>query len=170
MEQQTKKKKGIGSGQIALHGTSPTGDPMDPSLIIPRGMMVTVRTAPFFTETNQNSALAWMDGTMFLVAGSSFTLSAKSQSVQQQVRNYVEILFVLIRIVSEGSMSSILAITGGCAFVLLLCAALLTFIVTKRLRRNPTRASSEQGDENPVYGLYYFADGEHIDYSYYSYY
>ena len=66
---------------------------------------------------------------------------------------------------SEGIFSSttILAITGSCAFGVLLFAA-LAFLVTRRLRRNLGGPSVEQSDVNPVYEMYYFADGEHVDY------
>ena len=40
--------------------------------------------------------------------------------------------------------------------------AVLVLFIFKRNRRN--RAPSvEHNDENPVYGMYYFADGRHID-------
>ena len=57
----------------------------------------------------------------------------------------------------------ILAITCGCAFGILLFAA-LALLATRRLRRNLRRPSIEQSDVNPVYQMYYFADGEHVDY------
>ena len=44
---------------------------------MPRTKMETVRTVQFYTATAQR-----MDGMMFLATGGSFTLSAKSQSVQ----------------------------------------------------------------------------------------
>ena len=58
-----------------------------------------------------------------------------------------------------------MAIAGSCAFGVLLLAV-VAFLLTKRLRRNPRpRASSvEDTDENPVYDMYYFADGQHVDY------
>ena len=42
--------------------------------------------------------------------------------------------------------------------------ALLVFFIFKHLRRTRTTSTVELNDENPVYGMYYFADGEHIDY------
>ena len=65
----------------------------------------------------------------------------------------------------EGGLSSttILAITGICAFGVVLLA-ILAFLVTRHVRRNSETSSIEESDVNPVYGMYYFADGEHIDY------
>ena len=40
--------------------------------------------------------------------------------------------------------------------------AVLVVFMCKRKRRNRT-PSVEHNDENPVYGMYYFADGRHID-------
>ena len=57
----------------------------------------------------------------------------------------------------------ILAITCSCAFGVLLFAAFALF-ATRRLRRNLRRPSIEQSDVNPVYEMYYFADGQHVDY------
>ena len=73
---------------------------------------------------------------------------------------------ILIYLISEGDFSSstILAISGSCAFGVLLLAA-LAFLVIRRLRRNPQAPSVDQSDVNPVYGMYYFADGDHIDYA-----
>ena len=59
-----------------------------------------------------------------------------------------------------------MAIAGGCAFGVLLLVAVVGFFVTKRLRRrqSPRASSVEDTDENPVYDMYYFADGQHVDY------
>ena len=51
------------------------------------------------------------------------------------------------------------AVSSGFA---ILFFAVLTLIICKHRRRNrPT--SVEENDENPVYGMYYSADGNHID-------
>ena len=42
--------------------------------------------------------------------------------------------------------------------------AVLMFLIRKCKRRKRTTSAVENNDENPVYGMYYFADGEHIDY------
>ena len=75
------RRRATGRGRIAPHGTSPTGGQVD-SLTMPRTKMAAVRTVQFFTATTQSSATTRMDGMMFLATGGSFTLFAKSQSVQ----------------------------------------------------------------------------------------
>ena len=43
---------------------------------------------------------------------------------------------------------------------------MLVLVLVLRHRKSPQRAAREitkADDENPVYGMYYFADGEHID-------
>ena len=57
-----------------------------------------------------------------------------------------------------------MAISGSCAFGVFLLAT-LAFLVSRRLRSNPQAPSVDQFDVNPVYGMYYFADGDHIDYA-----
>ena len=56
-----------------------------------------------------------------------------------------------------------MAIAGSCAFGVLLFAALV-FLLTRHVRRNLGGPSVEQSDMNPVYEMYYFADGQHVDY------
>ena len=51
------------------------------------------------------------------------------------------------------------AVSSGFA---ILFFAVLTLIICKHRRRNRS-TSVEENDENPVYGMYYFADGNHID-------
>ena len=44
--------------------------------------------------------------------------------------------------------------------------ALLAFFICRHKQQKRTRTTStleENNDENPVYGMYYFADGQHID-------
>ena len=94
-------------------------------------------------------------------------MSAKSQCAQ--VLRLCKTFPILIHPISGGLSSeeteSILAIAGSCVFGVLLLVV-VAFLVMKRLMGNPSpRASSvEDTDENPVYGMYYFADGQHIDY------
>ena len=47
--------------------------------------------------------------------------------------------------------------------LLILCIAVVVFLLARRLKikREP---SVEQRDENPVYDMYYFSDGQHVDY------
>ena len=39
-----------------------------------------------------------------------------------------------------------------------------TMFLLHRRKKNVKEEVIAQGDENPVYGMYYFANGEHIDY------
>ena len=54
------------------------------------------------------------------------------------------------------------AITGGSIF-LLLCVAFIAFLLCRKRSKNPKEKPVEV-DENPVYDMYYFADGDRIDY------
>ena len=123
LEQQTKRKRATGDGRIAAPGTSPTGEEANSRTML-RIKMVTVRTVRFYTPTSQGSAMAWMDGMMFLATGENFTMFARSQSAQVISLKIVHFWFTSF---SEGIFSStvILAITCGCAFGILLFAAQL---------------------------------------------
>ena len=46
---------------------------------------------------------------------------------------------------------------------MLLCIAVLVFFLCRH-KKNVKEEVVAHGDENPVYGMYYFANGEHIDY------
>ena len=50
------------------------------------------------------------------------------------------------------------------AVIVLLILAVVLFLVLRR-RKSPQSAAEQQKpeDKNPVYGMYYFADGERID-------
>ena len=80
LEQQTKQRKATGPGRTAACGTSPTGG--DGSQMTIKERTATVRTVRRYMASNQNSAMTWRDGTMFLATGGSLTMSAKSQSAQ----------------------------------------------------------------------------------------
>ena len=54
------------------------------------------------------------------------------------------------------------AITGGSIF-LLLCVA-FAFLLCRKRSKKPKEKPVEEVDENPVYDMYYFADGDRIDY------
>ena len=55
------------------------------------------------------------------------------------------------------------AITGGSIF-LLLCAAFIAILLCRKRSKKPKEKPVEEVDENPVYDMYYFADGDRIDY------
>ena len=54
--------------------------------------------------------------------------------------------------------------TVSISAIAMLFIAILLFIICKFKRRKRTTSTVENNDENPVYGMYYFGDGEHIDY------
>ena len=60
-------------------------------------------------------------------------------------------------------MSTTYAIISTCTFVAFLLAALGFFVKRQKKRNSRAAHVAERSDENPVYGLYYFANGEHID-------
>ena len=69
--------------------------------------------------------------------------------------------------VSLNSTDTEVLVSAIGSVIAILFIAVLLFIICKCKRRKRTKSSSsveENNDENPVYGMYYFADGEHIDY------
>ena len=76
--------------------------------------------------------------------------------------------FVLKQLSFAGLPSSTLALITGVsvAVILVLVSGLLAFFcVRQRRRRRKENKSNQAMDEdlNPVYGLYYFSDGERVD-------
>lgn len=67
---------------------------------------------------------------------------------------------------SKESTDNIAVASAISSIVGVLFLALLVFFVcrNKHQKRTRTTSSVENNDQNPVYGMYYFADGEHIDY------
>ena len=47
--------------------------------------------------------------------------------------------------------------------VILVCVAVLAFILFRRSKKTKAEEPAEV-DENPVYDMYYFADGDRVDY------
>ena len=60
-------------------------------------------------------------------------------------------------------MPTAYAIISTYSFVAFLFAALGFFVKRQKRRNSRTAHVTERSDENPVYGLYYFENGEHID-------
>ena len=56
-----------------------------------------------------------------------------------------------------------IAIASVGSIIALLCVGVFVLFLCKR-KNNKREEVIAQGDENPVYGMYYFANGEHIDY------
>ena len=78
-------------------------------------------------------------------------------------------LGLLLVVVGHG-FASVASVASGCG---LCCAAacgsvvltglLLAFIAVRRRRRDESEPGAERQDQNPIYGLYYFGDGDKID-------
>ena len=60
----------------------------------------------------------------------------------------------------------IMAATGAIVSVLviLVCVAVIAFILFRRSKKTKAEDTVEEVDENPVYDMYYFADGDRVDY------
>ena len=63
---------------------------------------------------------------------------------------------------SSGSQDPALIASISIALILLCVGAAVFFL--NRLKKRTSEEPIQQGDANPVYGMYYFANGEHIDY------
>ena len=74
--------------------------------------------------------------------------------------------FVFIQLSFAGLPSSTLALITGVsvAVILVLVSGLLAFFCVRqrRMRRKKSNQAMDE-DLNPVYGLYYFSDGERVD-------
>ena len=68
-----------------------------------------------------------------------------------------------IKSVSEAG-NPLTAIIASISSVVLLLSIASTVFLLHRRKKNVKEEVVAQGDENPVYGMYYFANGEHIDY------
>ena len=70
---------------------------------------------------------------------------------------------ILIRLLSGFTLTSTVSIVIASSVLLILCIAIVVFFIARRLKikRKP---SVERRDENPVYDMYYFSDGQHVDY------
>ena len=58
---------------------------------------------------------------------------------------------------------SIVVVSTVSSLIVVLFVAVLVLFICKQKRRNRTPSVEYNADENPVYGMYYFADGQHID-------
>ena len=77
----------------------------------------------------------------------------------------LKIHLFLTCLLSDSSLTtaSVIVIVSTCSVLVIFCIALLAFLLSRRLRRT-REASVERRDENPVYQMYYFSDGQHVDY------
>ena len=62
----------------------------------------------------------------------------------------------------SSATNEVVLVSGVSSGFAVLFFAVLTLIICKHRRRNRS-TSVEENDENPVYGMYYFSDGNHID-------
>ena len=108
---------------------------------------------------------------MWHVTSGKGSLSAANQSVHQ-ARRLQYILAILTDTLSEtltGDSESdagnppVMIIASISTVTILLCIAFLAFFLYRH-KKNVKEEVVAHGDENPVYGMYYFANGEHIDY------
>ena len=62
-------------------------------------------------------------------------------------------------------MNSTVLVSAISSVIAILFIAVLLIVICKfKRKKRTTSAVEENNDENPVYGMYYFSDGEHIDY------
>ena len=113
---------------------------------------------------------------MWHVTSGKGSLSAANQSVHQARRLHCRLFNIFLQIVTDtlsetltGDSESnaanppVMLIASISSVAMLLCIAVLVFFLCRR-KKNVKEEVVAHGDENPVYGMYYFADGEHIDY------
>ena len=50
------------------------------------------------------------------------------------------------------------------SILILACTAVIAFFFFRRSKKAKTEDKVEEVDENPVYDMYYFADGDRVDY------
>merc|ERR1712012_108889 len=67
---------------------------------------------------------------------------------------------------SGAPVSVTMAVTAAIVSVLviLVCVAVIAFILFRRSKKTKAEDTVEEVDENPVYDMYYFADGDRVDY------
>ena len=75
----------------------------------------------------------------------------------------LKIHLFLTCLLSESPLTTASVIVSNCSVLVILCIAVFAFLLSRRLRRT-REASVERRDENPVYQMYYFSDGQHVDY------
>ena len=59
-------------------------------------------------------------------------------------------------------MASLAYLASFAATILFLLGVLLVLVLRRRRQKRAANETKAE-DQNPVYGMYYFADGEHID-------
>ena len=119
---------------------------------------VLVRTVHLFLATNPRREV----GTIFHATLRNNTLSVLNQCAHAQV-SLLQNGLILTCLLSGVTLTSTVPIVIASSVLLILCIAVVVFLLARRLKikREP---SVEQRDENPVYDMYYFSDGQHVDY------
>ena len=75
-------------------------------------------------------------------------------------------VFTSVTIFTKSGFSQTAVVASAVAAVILLLSLVLVLVlvlVKKKNERKEARRAAGVVDLNPVYGMYYFADGEHID-------
>ena len=85
------------------------------------------------------------------------------------LKGFLKYSSVLISLLSDLSTttasSSTLVIASISSVLVILCiVAVLVFVLYRRMKGTRAPEIEEEVDENPVYDMYYFADGEQVDY------
>ena len=79
------------------------------------------------------------------------------------LKNYPFHVLDLVFLLSDSTFTPTLVIAIASSVFVILCIAVLAFLLSRSLKRK-REPSVEQRDDNPVYDMYYFADGQHVDY------
>ena len=77
--------------------------------------------------------------------------------------------FVFLKIIISGSSTGTetmvtAAVASVISILILVFVAVLAFLLYRRSRKTKVEEPIEEVDENPVYDVYYFADGDRVDY------
>ena len=77
--------------------------------------------------------------------------------------------FVFLKIILSGSSTGTetmvtAAVASVITILILVFVAILAFLLYRRSRKTKAEEPVEEVDENPVYDMYYFADGDRVDY------
>ena len=71
-------------------------------------------------------------------------------------------LFVIL-VKSNADLILCTVVAGSLALLVLLVSALVLVLMHRRRKNQRAGGDIKQTDENPVYGMYYFSTGDHID-------
>ena len=84
-------------------------------------------------------------------------------SAHAQVKFVAKNSLILTYLLLGFTLTSTVPIVIASSVLLILCIAIVVFLIVRRLKMK-RKPSVERRDENPVYDMYYFSDGQHVDY------